>query len=308
MGTLMRIKLYAANQTEAQAAFRCAFSRIAEIDAALTDYRPDSELNIACRKAVGRWVHVSDDLYTVLSKAQEIARATDGAFDVTIGPVTHLWRSARKSGSLPDAAALHAASLLCGFRMLHLDDATHSVRLDRRGMQIDLGGIAKGYAADEALTAFRKQGIRSALVAASGDLTFSAPPPGEEGWKIGVGSKAGGDAGFTRLLTLANAAVSTSGDKEQHLDSDSRRYSHVIDTRTEQGLTSGLTVTVVARHGIDADANATAVDVLGAQAGLAYIDRNPNLSALLLRQNQQGQPVLMSKRFQLLTAERRGID
>ena len=307
MGTLMRIELYAGSKTEAEAAFRAAYSRIAEIDRALTDYNPDSELNRICREAVGRFAPVSEDLYTVLSKAQEVSQETNGAFDVTIGAVSHLWRAARKSHSIPDAAALHEASLRCGYRKLHLDKATRSVRLDQPGMQLDLGGIAKGYAADQALSVLGNRNIQSALVAASGDVTFSAAPPDKPGWEIGVSSTQQSDAPFTRVLVLANGAVSTSGDREQHVDRAGRRYSHVIDPGTEQGLTNGLAVTVVARRGIEADASATAVDILGVRAGLTYIESRPALAALLTS-SRPTSFFRMSKRFQRLPVATQGTN
>ena len=133
-----------------------------------------------------------------------------------------------------------------GFRKMHLDASAHTVCFDVPGMQLDVGGIAKGYAADEALVVLSRLGIRSALVAASGDLAFSAAPPAEKGWKIAI------DA-LRRPMLLSNAAVSTSGSTEQNFMVDGVRYSHILDPRTGLGLTSDLTTTVVARRGIDAD-------------------------------------------------------
>ena len=129
------------------------------------------------------------------------------------------------------------------------------------------------------------------MVAASGDLAFSAAPPGERGWKIQVDAM---------VVALEYAAVSTSGDAEQHLDAGSYRYSHVIDPKTGLGLTNSLTVTVVAKHGIDADAADTAADVLGVEAGLAFIESQPALSALLIRGDRHPSEVLVSKRFRTL--------
>jgi thiamine biosynthesis lipoprotein len=274
MGTLVSIKLYAADEAQARGAFRAAFERIAQIDAALSDYLPDSELNRICREAVGRPMQVSDDLFEVASAAQRLARETDGAFDITSGALTHLWREARKRQRVPDTQAIEAARLRCGYRKLQVDVARHTIELDSPGIQLDMGGIAKGYAADQALAALSKLGIRSALVAASGDLAFSDAPPGEHGWKIGV------DA-VGHPLSLTYAAVSTSGGSEQHLDSAGTRYSHIIDPKTGMGLTSDLGVTIVAKRGIDADAAATAVSVLGRDRGLAFIHRRPDLAVFI---------------------------
>jgi thiamine biosynthesis lipoprotein len=274
MGTLVSIKLYAPEETQARAAFRAAFDRIAQIDAALSDYLPDSELNRICREAVGRPIEVSEDLFEVAVAAQQLARETDGAFDITSGALTHLWREARKRQRLPDANAVETARLRCGYRKLHVDATRHTLELNSPDMQLDVGGIAKGYAADQALAVLSKLGIHSALVAASGDLAFSGAPPGERSWRIGVDT-------LDHPLLLTYAAVSTSGSSEQHLDAAGKRYSHIIDPKTGTGLTSDISVTVVARHGIDADAAATAVSVLGRDRGLAFIRRRPDLTALI---------------------------
>jgi thiamine biosynthesis lipoprotein len=281
MGTLVSIKLYAADEAQAQAAFRAAFDRIAQIDAALSDYLPHSELNRICRDSVGRPVPVSDDLFEVASAAQRLARETDGGFDITSGALTHLWREARKRQRIPDTQDIEAARLRCGYRKLHLDAARHTVELDSPDMQLDVGGIAKGYAADQALAALSKLGIRSALVAASGDLAFTDAPPGERGWKIAV------DA-LDHPLSLTYAAVSTSGSSEQHLDAAGKRFSHIIDPKTGMGLTSDSSVTIVAKRGIDADAAATAVSVLGRNRGLAFIRRRPDLAGLIATKDNSG--------------------
>ena len=145
MGTLVRIKLYAASAEQASAAFRAAFGRIAQLDDELSDYKTDSELNRICRTAVGRPVAVSADLFEVLAASQKLAAETAGAFDVTLGPVIRLWRQARKDIRLPSAAALREAAAHTGYRKLHLDPQAQAVMLDEPGMQLDVGGIAKGH-------------------------------------------------------------------------------------------------------------------------------------------------------------------
>ena len=275
MGTLFRIELYARDAEQARAAFRAAFDRVAELDRELSDYLPDSELNRICSTAVGRPVEASPDLLRVVEASQRLAEESGGAFDVTLGPVIRLWRQARQRRQLPDPAELRAAAAHSGHRKLHTDPLRRTVLLDEAGMQLDLGGIAKGYAADEALAVVTRLGIRSALVAASGDLAFSDAPPGRRGWTIGIDSA-------TRTLELTNAAVSTSGDEEQHAEIGGRRYSHIVDPATGMGLTDAITVTIVARRGIDADALATAVSVLGADRGSALLEKRGGVSGLIV--------------------------
>ncbi len=281
MGTLFRIKLYAADAQRANSAFRAAFDRIADLDATLSDYKPESELNRVCRTAVGHSEPLGEDLFRVLAASQNLAQESGGAFDVTLGPLIRLWREARKKHKLPDAAALQEAGARCGYRKLHLDVAHHTVTLDQPDMQLDVGGIAKGDAADQTVAVLTRLGIHSALVAASGDLAFSDAPPGERGWKIGVDSGDRPEANFTAILELHNAAVSTSGDAEQGLDIDGKRYSHIIDPVTRMGLTSRITVTIVAPSGIEADGMSTAVSVLGPKRGVAFVGKHPGVRAYI---------------------------
>ncbi|HEX4166062.1 MAG TPA: FAD:protein FMN transferase [Bryobacteraceae bacterium] len=300
MGTLFRIKVYAASQGQATQAFQAAFARVAELDNILSDYKPDSELDQLSQRAVQQPVQVSEDLFRVLHASQKLAEESDGAFDVTIGPLSHLWRSARKNGEVPSPASVGEARGKCGYRKLHLDSVGRSVELDQAGMQLDVGAIAKGDAADQALAVLSRQGIKSALVAASGDLAFSDAPPGAKGWTIGLDSLDNAESPFTRVLVLANGAVSTSGSSEQHLDSAAVRYSHIIDPATGVGLTREITVSVVARRGIDADGFSTAVSVLGVKRGLAFIEEHPGASAMILTEQNGKRTIEESAGFRQL--------
>jgi thiamine biosynthesis lipoprotein len=301
MGTLFRIKLYANDEQQAQHGFRAAFDRIAKLDAILSDYRPDSELNRLCRSP-GRPVPVSADLFRVVSAAQQLAGETDGAFDITLGPVIRLWRTARKTGDLPASSDLRNARARSGYRKIKLDSQGQTIELTQANMQLDLGGIAKGYAADETLKTLRAMGIGSALVAASGDLAFGDAPPNQKGWRIGVDSFDQADAPFTRVLELSNAAVSTSGDTEQYVEIKGRRYSHIIDPNTGLGLTNRITVTVIASQGIQSDCSATAVSVLGASRGLAFIESHPALAALIVTRDEGHARQIESSTFRRYTA------
>ena len=267
MGTMFRIVLYADDPGAAHVAIRAAFDRVGELDSELSDYIPESELNRVCETAVGRDVRISDDLNTVLRASQSLADRTDGAFDVTLGPVIRLWRSARQTGQLPTADALAEAAARTGYRHLHL--GTGVIRLDLPDMQLDLGAIAKGYAADEGLRVLRDHGFPRALVAASGDIAFGDAPPGKAGWETGVDSINASSEAFTEVLTLHNAAISTSGDTEQYVEIGGVRYSHIVNPKTGAGLTQRIGVTVIAARGIDTDELSTAASVITEQAGPA---------------------------------------
>jgi FAD:protein FMN transferase len=305
MGTLVRITLYASGEQAASDAFRSAFNRIRDLDGILSDYRPDSELNRITTTAVGRAVRVSEELFTVLAASQELAEATGGAFDITQGPVVRLWREARKTGRLPDPAALQEAASRSGFRSLHLDPRHRTVTVDKAGMALDVGAIGKGYAASEAIEVLGGLGVRSSLVAVSGDLAFSEAPPGQRGWRVGIDAGEASDVRVPGVLELANAAVSSSGSREQHLDINGRRYSHIIDPASGMGLGDDITVTVIARHGLESDGLDTAVSVLGAARGLALIESRPGAAALIVQRTSTGTTVLPSARFLELAARQR---
>jgi thiamine biosynthesis lipoprotein len=253
MGTLVRVTIYSKDASPMHA----AFSRIAELDEELSDYKPESELNRLCRTH-DQAVHVSEDLFRVLDASLKLSKLTDGAFDVTVGPITHLWRL----GKIADAQTMS----LVGWKNVVLDKRHRTVELKQSGMQLDLGAIAKGYAADEALKILRKVGVTKALVAVSGDVAAGDAPPGTKGWRVGL-EPAGGE------ILLRNAAVSTSGDTEQFREIGGVRYSHIVDPKTGLGLRSEIAVTVVARRGLDADPIATAVSVMGEERGRAVFQK-----------------------------------
>ena len=277
MGIEARIVLYAPGEEAAARAARAGFARIALLDSLLSDYRVDSELNRLSAASGGPPVRVSEELFFVLSRAQEIARLSDGAFDVTSGPLVRLWREARRTGVLPSPEQRREASARSGWSYLVLDSAARTARLLRPGMQLDLGGIAKGYAADEALAALRAEGVERALVELGGDIVAGAPPPGAGGWRVALFDA----AGSAPWPPLAHAALSTSGDTEQFVEIGGVRYSHVVDPATGLGLTGRVAASVLAPDGITADALSTALTVLGVERGEAVAARFPGARVLV---------------------------
>ncbi len=287
MGTLFAITLYAPNQFTAQAAAEAAFAKVAALNAMMTDYDPESELMRLCQQPTGQPTAVSRELFAVLHEAVRIAELTDGAFDPTIGPVVRLWRRARRTETLPASQQLAEAHVRVGWQKLQLDAKTQTVTLLAPNMQLDLGGIAKGYAADQALAVLREHGITRALVAASGDIAVGNPPPGQRTWRVSIGTPFQRE-GEARTLLLRNAAVSTSGDSEQFVVINGTRYSHIVDPRTGLGLTNRCQVSVIAPHATQTDAFATAVSILGAEQGRKLIQSQPKLSAIIYRETPDG--------------------
>lgn len=287
MGVQWRIVLYATDKPIANNASQIAFRRVKELNKVLSDYDPESELNQLCQlSGPGKPVKVSPDLFQVLKKSQSLSRETKGAFDVTISPVVRLWRRARRRKQMPDNERLQAARDLVGYQSMKLSERNQTVELLKPGMRLDLGGIAKGYAADEALKVLQDQGITRIMIDASGDLVLGDPPPGSEGWKIGISSSDTPGAPIDRFLLLKNQAVATSGDALQHVVIDGKRYSHIVNPQTGLGLTDQSRVTVIAPNGISADSLASALSVLGPEKGMALLNNKPGTACLILRHEQ----------------------
>lgn len=275
MGVPFRLVLFSTNQASAESAADAAFARVAELNAIMSDYETDSEVSRLSRSSEegAPVVPLSDDLWAVLSAGQRLAEQSGGAFDMTIGPCAALWRKARREQEFPDAARLLTALSKVGYRNLILDPSKRAARLTRFGMRLDLGGIAKGYAADEALKVLRQHGIRHALVAASGDLALGDAPPGADGWRVEIIGHDATNGPPARVVHLSNRGVATSGDLYQRLEIGGVRYSHVLNPRTCVGMTNRALATVIARNCMTADMLAKTTTILPAAEAFALADR-----------------------------------
>ncbi len=335
MGVPFVAAFYACDEAVANQAITAVWARIEHLNTLMSDYDSSSELMRLCRDSgPGKPVAVSRELFFVLNKAAEVSAASDGRFDVSVGPLVKLWRRARRQKELPDAKQLEAARELVGWRNIKLittatsrnnqasrvasapgrrSDADKSpeadalriagecswgsVELLQPGMKLDLGGIAVGYAGDEALKVLRQHGISRAIIDGSGDIVLGDPPPGETGWRIGIASLREPDAPPKQFVRLANCSISTSGDAFQFVELNGQRYSHIVDPRTGLGLTRRSSVTVIAPDGITADSLATAVSVLGPERGLMLIESQPCTAALFASLDGERLVSVMSARF-----------
>jgi len=282
MGSKFVIALYAPDEESANRAFAAAFARIAALDACLSDYAAESELvRLSDSAPTADPIRLSDDLFAVLSRAQAISRQSQGAFDVTIGPLTKLWRRARYQRQLPSEKRLQEACAAVGYESLVLDADARTARLLKPHMRLDLGGIGQGYAVDQVLRELEKLGIHAALVNASGDIAAAGPPPGQPGWLVGI-APLEAKAPPSVFGYLVNQAISTSGDAFQFVELNNVRYSHIVDPRTGLGLTQRSSVSILAPNCTDADALATAASVLGPTQGVQWIEQLPDVEALFV--------------------------
>jgi len=291
MGTEWSIIFYAPDKTTAEAASKAAFARVAELDRVMSDYNPKSELMRLCAKndaEPGKPIRVSGDLLAVLARADLAARASDGAFDITVGPMVKLWRVARKVKELPDAKELRAAKELVGFKLIEIDPKESAVKLAKAKMRLDLGGIGKGFAADAALDVLKNHKLPQALIAASGDITVGDAPPGRDAWEVEIAPITKGQP--DRKLKLVNASVSTSGDLFQHVEIDGVRYSHVLDPKTGLGLTGRRSATVIAPKGWQADAYTKVASVMPPEAAMTALMKTEGIEMSIVTKADDDAP------------------
>lgn len=256
MGTTFKIILYAKNETIAKAAAHRAFARIEALNKIMSDYLPTSELSqLSASAGSGRTVKLSKDLYRIIKKSQQWARRSDGVFDISIGPLSKLWRRAFRQQLLPPAEAIQQAQSLVNYRWIKCSWFFKKVRLKKKGMRLDLGGIAKGFAVDEAMKVLKKQGIKHALVEGGGDILVSKAPPNESGWEIV-------SVEHQTAFYLENQAIASSGARYQYLEVADKSYSHIIHPKTGYGVEKQNTVTVIAKTCTDADALASIASLM----------------------------------------------
>ncbi|MDG1892739.1 MAG: FAD:protein FMN transferase [Verrucomicrobiota bacterium] len=275
MGVPFRLTFYS-NQGEehAESAADGVWKRISALNAIFSNYETDSELSqLGYNSGKGDWVPVSDPLWKVLCHAQQLSMQSDGAFDLTLGPATALWRKARRQKSLPAQTILESMMSRTGWKKLLLRPENQSVCLVSPGMRLDPGGIAKGFALDSGLAVLSDFGIRHALLAGGGDMAALEGHPNGKPWTIRLAGFDDDDPTSEDMIPLVHAAVATSGDLFQFVEIDKLRYSHILNPKTGIGLTTRSLVTVYASSGMEADSLATTLAVLGPKAAPEWIER-----------------------------------
>ena len=262
MGSPFSIILVSGDSLKAAVLAHEAYALIDSFNTLFSDYDTSSELSRLNAAAGKGKVSISPSLWNMISHSKMAYEKSEGAFDITIGPLSHLWRVARKEKRFPDSLSVNVKRKIVGFYHIRTDSMNREITLPVTGMKLDLGGIAKGYIAQQVIGFLKSRGITRALADAGGDIVMSGAPPGTKGWLIGVNMPETTDKLLPKKLLLKNMAVATSGDAYQYLEHHGIRYSHIVDPRTGYGISSQRNVTVIANSGTDADWLATACSIL----------------------------------------------
>ena len=256
MGSTYTVELYGDDRVSMEAAADAAFDEARDLDDMLSNYQPESELSEVNRDAAERPVKVSPELFRLLSACVEYSRESEGAFDITVGPLMKVWGFYKGTGHLPHRAEIAAALTKVGYRHVLLDAAAQTVRFDRPGVELDPGGIGKGYAVDRMVDVLRQKGVQAALVAGSVSSIYGmgAPPDEPRGWRVAIKDPRQPNRTISRNVFLKNMSMSTSGSYEKFFRAEGHVYSHIMDPRTGYPAQGSASVSVVAPRTIDSEA------------------------------------------------------
>jgi len=283
MGTVVEVTVADQSGKRARKAIRAALDEIRRIDELMSAQKPGSAVSRLNREGHERAIPLGNELFGLIRQAAMISEASGGAFDVTVGPLSGLW-GFDQGGKLPATSDIAASLPLVGYKKLIFDNSTSSVGFSVQGMRVDLGAIAKGYAADRAVEKLREDGIRDAIVAVAGDLRIMGARPGKEFWKIGV-QHPRENGRMLMTFELRDTAIDTSGDYERFFTVDGVRYHHLLDPATGMPARGCRSVTVLAPTATEADACATAAFVLGPEKGISFLRARPGVRGVIVDAN-----------------------
>lgn len=279
MGTTFRLIFYTDSQDKARDAAKAAFVRIDELNLVFSDYQEQSEVSRLSQMAgSGEKVPISSELWEVLKYSKQLSRKSRGAFDVSIGPLSKLWRRAFRQMEFPELEKIKEAKSLVNYRDIKLYRKGPWAKLRTQGMRIDLGGIAKGYTVDAVYQVLLARGINRALVDGGGDIYAGDPPPGGSGWEVQILPVEEGEA--PKKIVLTRRAIASSGSTYKYLEWNGEKYSHIIDPRTGLGITETKIINVAAGSCMEADAFASTLSILNGLERSLLLDRFPNVALL----------------------------
>jgi len=264
MGVTYTVVLYGYDRVRTRVAVDAAFEEVRRLDRMLSKYRPDSELSEVNRHAAERPVKVTAELFALLSECERYSRESEGTFDITVGPLMKVWGFYRGTGRLVGKQQVAWALNRVGYRNVVLDAANGTVRFVRSGVELDLGGLGKGYAVDRMVALLKQNGITSALVNAGGSSVYGlgAPPGEDRGWEIHIRDPKS-PSGVVADVYLKDESISTSGSSEKFFLAEGRVYSHIMDPRTGYPAGGMLEVSVIAPRTVDSEAWTKPYFILG---------------------------------------------
>ncbi|MDR2953107.1 MAG: FAD:protein FMN transferase [Treponema sp.] len=280
MGTVCSITLF---YQAKESVYQAVFSRLREIDNRMSMNLPDTDVARVNDAAGITPVKVHDDVFEVIQRAAYYAAISNGAFDPTVGPLVALWGIGGENPRVPSQDEIDAVLPLINWRDMELDRETNSVFLKRLGMAIDMGAIAKGYAADEAAAIIRKAGIKRAIIDLGGNILTVGEKKDKSLWKVGLQAPREERGSYFGIVTGLEQSLVTSGDYEKYFESGGIRYHHILSPFDGYPVRNGLAgVTIITRNSIDADALSTTVFALGYEKGLALINSIEDAEAVFV--------------------------
>ena len=269
LGTINSIRVFC---EEDEAIVWKAVERVKEIEKRMSAFLPSSDLSLIREKAGGGFQPIHDDTFRLLEKAVKFGRQTQGAFDITINPLVQLWGINKKGDFVPSEAEIQESLALVDYRSVHLDHQSTSCSLAKKGQSIDLGGIAKGFAADEVRKILIENGVQSALIDLGGNIATVGNHPDGGSWKIGIQNPLAPRGEYAACLSVSDRTIVTSGSNERFFMKDGIRYHHIIDPRTgKPAQSSVLSVTAIGNNSVYADALTTAFFILGPEKSFPLI-------------------------------------
>ncbi len=269
MGAPFNLIFYHTDSSEAILIAKECFSIVDSLNNIFSDYSITSEVGRLAQLKPFERQNISDELFLMIQQSKQAWIKSNKTFDITIGSLTKLWRKAKIEKRFPSEAEIKKAKQSCGFENLAIDISSKTISFKKAGMQLDFGGIVKGYAAQKVIDYLKSKNITSALADAGGDIAISNILPEKNGWSIGINLPGNDIELWNKNLNLKNCAVATSGDVYRFIIHNGKKYSHIIDPRTGYGIASQRNVTVIAKDGATADWLATACSILSIKEALA---------------------------------------
>lgn len=290
MGTLVSITAVASSKESAHTAIQAGFGEIKRLEQLLSTWIPESELSQVNAAAGRQPVTVSDETLDIVARSLEMARLTDGGFNIAVGPAVEAW-SVTERQRIPSHEELQQLKTLVDWTSIQINMEARTIFLPRKGMRIDVGGIGKGYAADRAAEEMKRAGTHGGVVALSGDIKTFGVLPDAAGFPVGI-KHPRQEGALIAIIDLKDEAISTAGDYERFFERDGVRYHHILDPQTLRPARSCQSVTVIGKEGTVADGLDTGIFVLGSERGMALVERLSDVEAVII--DDQGKVTVSS--------------